>query len=78
MSLTETAVWIGWSRRTSCRSMCVSFPRTLLTWNSFRIAECEPPPSTVTSRTACIPPLPVSAVRRSRSATAIATGSDCP
>ena len=32
MSVTTTAVWIGWSRRTSWRSMCVIVPRTLSRW----------------------------------------------
>ena len=31
-SVTTTAVWIGWSRRTSWRSMCVIVPRTLSRW----------------------------------------------
>ena len=74
----ETAVWIVWSRRTSCRSMWMIWPRILSRWKSFRITECERPPSIATSSTACDPAGVVSAVRSSRSPTLIATGSERP
>ena len=36
-SWTVTEAWIGWSSRTSCRSTCVTPPRTGSTWYSLRI-----------------------------------------
>ena len=77
-SVSGTVAWIGWSRRTSCRSMCVIRPRTASCWKSFSTDECVFPFSTTTSSTAFRPPLVVSAERRSRSAIAIATGSSRP
>ena len=40
---TETAALIGRSSRTSCRSMCVTYPRSLSTWYSLRIDACDSP-----------------------------------
>ena len=35
-----TVAWIGWSRRTSCRSTWVIVPRTLSSWYSLSTEEC--------------------------------------
>ena len=67
---TLTVAWIATSRRTSSRSMWLTWPRIGSRWYSFRIDECvEDWPSSTTSSTACRPDEPVSAERRSRSLT---------
>ncbi len=73
-----TVAWIGWSRRTSCRSTCVISAAHWSCWYSLSTEECAFPPSTTTSSTAFRPPFAVSAERRSRSGIEIETGSSRP
>ena len=57
ISSTTTRAWIGWSRRTSCRSTWVIVALDRVCWYSLRIDGCVVFwPSSVTSRIACSPP----------------------
>ena len=74
-SSTTTRAWIGWSRRTSCRSTWMIPPLTGCCWYSLRIDGWVVFwPSSVTSRIACSPWPPVSTRRSSRSGMQIGCG----
>ena len=76
---TRTTVLIGWSSRTSWKSMCTTRSRTGSSCSSLITTEwLLPLPSTVRSMMACVPPGPDTAVRRSRMPTQIAVAPSLP
>ena len=76
---TRTTVLMGWSSRTSWKSMWMTRSRTGSSCISLMTTECDAlAPATVRSMMACVPPGPDTAVRRSRAPTLIAVAPSLP